>query len=230
MYDLEDELEAVEQDEELGQRARPQLVRLWLCFCVAPRSRSGCLMNCTRRATMWLAGGTHHVEPVFEFDDKQMIAVNLSLKTGAVLFERRDMQRAYNDAFWTCYPIATRPEQLNDFYAFCAAQHRKPFNRRGWALNFIPVLGWLFGTRADHDSSWFCSQLVAAALRHSMPQRFAHLNPSRTNPGDLLSAVLNSGLQGLPRYMGLFDVKKIDVSKLRDPDEDDYDYDDNNDD
>ncbi len=116
-------------------------------------------------------GNLIHCELVFRMvgrQDTETIHVCCTVYFGQnVVFEKN---KAYDNRIgkWQRYRIGCSPEQMHTIYTFCCNQKDKPFNRWGYYLNFLPgPLSWM--SYRGGGNSWFCSELVLAALQEAFP-------------------------------------------------------------
>jgi hypothetical protein len=85
----------------------------------------------------------------------------------------------------TNYKVTLDETELATMFNFFNAQHKKPYNYRGLICNFIPVVKWFFGTRERAGHSWFCSEIIMAALQNVRPKDFNMYLSSQTSIRDL---------------------------------------------
>jgi hypothetical protein len=160
---------------------------VFLAFCeVETVSRRGCWRTMWRWLQKKWSGNVDHVELVFVMSDRSVRVVSLIKEDSAcVQFEQRNMIDSYNSNYWWTFSLPLTEQQRANMYAFVAMQHRKPFNQRFYC-QFLPCgLSWCFGVSQYDHSTWFCSQLVTAALKSVDPETFQGLDPRFTSPTTL---------------------------------------------
>lgn len=104
---------------------------------------------------------------------------------GVVRPIQRNTELSYNVTQWDVISLSLAkftPLELAGLFVYCKRQEDKPMNRAGLQLNFLPVLRWFAGEPLREESSYFCSQLVASALRWVRPPTFVALDPRRATP------------------------------------------------
>jgi len=101
--------------------------------------------------------------------------------SGFVRMVAPDPRQTYPTPLWTVHRVSSlRPAEIYGMLAFCQRQVGKPFNY-GMYWNFVPLVGPLIaGEPLIEEPHYFCSQLVAAALRWVRP--WMALNPRRCTP------------------------------------------------
>lgn len=124
-----------------------------------------------------------------------------------------DPHPPYRGSTWTSYAVRLPPGQLRALQGFLDEQLGKPFNAQGMWWNFMPgqalwaALGRTQGLhervddvqalRALHSDSWFCSELMCAALNAASPEfRALGLTPAYTSPAMLEHALR----RGMPKH------------------------------
>jgi len=144
----------------------------------------GCLSQC-------YAEEFCHVELAFNLSEagtQRLVAWTVDLYnsrvvgSGTVRTLLRD--RPYKPGLWEVHSLAGHfsDTEIAGLFAYCLRQQGKPINSAGLKLNFLPVLRWFSGTPLVEETTYFCSQLVASALRWVRPTLFATLDPRRATP------------------------------------------------
>jgi len=115
--------------------------------------------------------------------------------SGFVRMVAPDPRETYPAPLWTIHRLGSlRPAEIYGMLAFCQRQVGKPFNY-GMYWNFVPLIGGIVaGEPLVEEPHYFCSQLVASALRWVRP--WMQLNPRRCTPA-LLHALLGADTDGL---------------------------------
>lgn len=122
--------------------------KVFLAFLLSSESRQGGCRGLLKRCIRRVGGQVVHVEPVFLFDDGDVISVVVNIDE-KVEFWKRDGQVHYNTAYWDCVGLAMSPEERVRMYHFCVEQNGKPY-----------VLFWFFFVIANY----FCFQIQQAWL------------------------------------------------------------------
>lgn len=106
-----------------------------------------------------------------------------------------DMSQSYDSRWWEDYHLSSlTPGERYALYVFCKRQEGKPMDKWGMYINFMPVLAdlWVSKSRPEEDS-YFCSQLVASALKWIRPREFADVEPRRCTPAALHKMMERNG-------------------------------------
>ena len=103
-----------------------------------------------------------------------------------------DPRETYPAPNWSRHLLSSlTPAERYGLMAFMERQIDKPFNANMYT-NFLPVLGPLFaGESVVEEERYFCSHLVACALRWIRPAQYADIEPRRCSPAQL-QAVLSA--------------------------------------
>lgn len=148
-----------------------------------------------RLACQRVCGGIVHIEAVFRNRaTSAMIAYTVDKHdperpfSGFVRAVAPDPRETYPSPPWSCHLISTlTPAERYGMLAYMQRQVDKPFNM-GMYWNFLPVVGALLaGESQPEESRYFCSQLVASALRWIRPRKYADLEPRRCTPAMLVA-------------------------------------------
>ncbi len=162
-----------------AQTPQRRIDKLWFAFCVGGPETMGYgwkyLLN---KFVSWRSDGMWHVEAVFRFDDGTLLAWHCTAE-GPIQCMARDPQVHYRQSKWINFAADFTPSELDCVWAFLCDQNLKDYNFRGMLFNFLPVVRWLFGTREEDGRRWFCSELIAAALKRARPERFGDCRSSR---------------------------------------------------
>lgn len=78
----------------------------------------------------------------------------------------------------TIFTLPVTPTQFDAYWRFSDAQLGKPYDSRGLVESFI------FGRDWRQDDSWFCSEIVAAALENAGILQRLPVGVTKVNPGD----------------------------------------------
>lgn len=152
-----------------------------------------------RYAAERVCGGIVHIEAVFRNRaTSEMIAYTVDKPnprepgSGFVRLVAPDARRTYPAPTWTCHKLSSlSPAERYGMLAFMQRQVDKPFNY-GMYWNFLPVLGPLFAGESEvEETHYFCSQLIASALRWIRPTQYATIEPRRCTPA-ILHAILSA--------------------------------------
>ena len=168
---------------------------VYICACEAPSSRTSRVRNAIRWLVSWVSE-VHHVEFVFrqEGDEKEKIsACTVDFESPVHFDELNPSGSDYNTHFWDVYAVRLTPAQKFGVFLFCCWQENKPMNSSGIYLNFAS--GGLFAGSTPNDfdeDCWFCSQLIAAALKWVGVEEMQSVEPRVTTPGHL-KAMMTSG-------------------------------------
>lgn len=103
-----------------------------------------------------------------------------------------DPRRSYNPARWSTFMIATLSgAECHGLLAFCGRQVGKPFNFNMY-YTFLPWVGPLFvsGEQRTEYPTYYCSELVAAALKWVRPRGYAHIDARRCTPAILYDTLV----------------------------------------
>ena len=174
--------------EVLKEGAVYKIYSVYLCTCEAPSSRTSII----RSAFRWIVSivsDVHHVEFVFKQEGQEkekIVACTVDFGNPVHFAELDPKGREYNTNFWDVYAIKLTDAQKFGIYLFCCWQENKPMNDTGLYLNFAS--GGLFaGTtpKTFQEESWFCSQLIAAALKWAGVNEMQNVEPRTTTPGQL---------------------------------------------
>jgi hypothetical protein len=156
-----------------------------------------------RRCVASVAGEFNHVEMLLTLGADTYVAYTVDQpdpgtpRSGVV---RRhapvSMDATYPASRWIVAEIGgmSAPEMLGVQY-FLEHQLGKPMDSWGMYANFAPVLCWFVADRGvciEYDR-YFCSQLVAAALRWVWLERMQHVAPHRCTPAQLYALLHASG-------------------------------------
>jgi len=165
----------------------------WVCFNKLAPSRRSKWRTRLRRLQGFRAGVFTHVELMFRDSHGLCVAYTVDEHDPAVLgsgYVRSyivDPSRDYPAVYWSLFKIqGMSAAQLHGMNFYCERQKGKPFNWWGRWLNFLPLINMFAGRARDEEPHYFCSQLVASALRFIWPDRFRHLNPRLCTPESLL--------------------------------------------
>ena len=163
--------------------------RLFLAFCTGgPESYGTGFRALLNRFVAWRSGGMWHVEAVFQWHDGSLTGWHCTLE-GPIQLLHRDGISSYNTSRWTNFSVLFNDDERWRMFDFFCAQNEKPYNKRGLMCNFLPIINWICGTseKGIEGKSWFCSELIMAALKHTRPQEFSVYRASCTNINDLHS-------------------------------------------
>lgn len=166
---------------------------VWVCLCKAKTSRTSWWRSFVRERTRAIAGEYVHVELLFRTSRGSFAwTVDLPDETkpgsGYVRLTTIDELNAYPTEFWDTRQIATATGgERVALFDYCRRQEGKPMNDWGLYQNFLPILSWdcFVGTPRLEEDRYFCSQLVASALRWIRPDHFAHVNTRKCTPNEL---------------------------------------------
>jgi hypothetical protein len=189
----------------LGQRriGAPTIEDVWVMLFHSPPSQSSTLTTLERWALAKYCGGVSHIELAFRDSNGSLMAFTVDrvdlAKDPASGFVRRawrDPANAYpaispsdgTTRIWSHRHISSlTPAERLGLMEFCYRQVGKPMDSTGMYLNFMPMVGsWFVGASRAEEDKYYCSQLVACALRWIRPQRFASVDPRRCTPGELI--------------------------------------------
>ena len=146
-----------------------------------------------RMAAQQYCGNIVHIELVFCNTSTQVrIAYTVDKAdakypgSGFVRMVTPDPSHTYPAPAWTCHRLASlTPAEIYGLMAFCQRQVGKPFNYNMY-WHFAPLIGALVaGEPCVEEPHYFCSQLIASALRWIRPRTHAALNPRRCTPAML---------------------------------------------
>lgn len=165
---------------------------VWICLRRATRPGGSWWRQFMRNRTAEVAGAYVHVELMFKLHNGAQIAFTVDMpektkeRSGVVRWYERAEE--YDDARWHLEMIGTLTplEQIGLWY-YCVRQMGKPMNEWGLWANWLPVLSWdiFIGEPQPEEDAYFCSQLVASALRWIRPVQFRAVNPRRCVPVEL---------------------------------------------
>lgn len=155
------------------------------------RRQRGLLAAALQDVVRCRAGDFGHVSPVIEFDDGS--ATELAFYTNAP----EGFLQPWRDEGWipdvtVRVDLFLEPDERERFWRAAQQMAGRPYNRRAFLFNFVPLLRDCFGT--DTQDALICSQAAALALQRARPGTFDHLAPARTSPAQLYRAVMDSGL------------------------------------
>lgn len=172
--------------------------QVWVaCKYVTPswEARTGWL---ERWGCKHYCGNVIHIEMVFRNSaTSTMVAYTIDKpdpkrpECGRVRAILPDPRETYPAPMWTRHLLPSlTPAERYGLMAFMERQTDKPFNA-GMYTNFLPVVGPLFaGESAVEEDRYFCSQLVACALRWIRPEQYADIEPRRCSPPQLQAMLL----------------------------------------
>lgn len=170
-----------------GNHVNP-IKSVYICACEAPSSRTSKVRNALRWFVSWFSE-VHHVEFVFrqEGEEKEKIlACTVDFENPVHFAELNPRGTDYNMHFWDVYAVKLTAEQKFGVFLFCCWQLDKPMNGSGIYFNFAS--GGLFAGSSPKDYNeerWFCSQLIAAALKWAGVDEMRTVEPRTTTPGHL---------------------------------------------
>lgn len=115
--------------------------------------------------------------------------------TGYVHRVHPDLSVSYDPRWWESYNLSSLfPEERYGLYSFCERQQGKPMDKWGMYMNFVPIVRDLcIGASRVEEDKYFCSQLVAAALKWIRPRQFVSVEPRRCTPAVLHQLMMNNG-------------------------------------
>lgn len=185
-----------------AQRAQGALTieSVWIMLFYSPPSRTSQLTTWERWAIAKHCGGITHIEFAFCDSEGRMMAFTVDrvdkkvTGSGRVRVIYRDPAVAYplygddGDILWTHRHVSSlsAAERIG-LMEFCYRQVGKPMDNWGMFMNFLPMLGTMFvGESRDEEDTYYCSQLVACALRWIRPRQFATVDTRRCTPIQLV--------------------------------------------
>lgn len=169
-------------------------------------SRMGCWRSMFRKIVAHYSGGVTHVELAFQFYNNKVIGVASYQDRTVELFIRSPEHGAYDPVYgkWTHVPLNLSEAERFHAWRFCLTQYGKPYNALG-LRSFIPCIGCClfcccYHPSAEDGSTWFCSQLVVAAIQYCL-QHNARLRQaclmvlaSKCKPNDALEFINKLGI------------------------------------
>lgn len=183
--------------------------KVWVCFRLYESSEEarvgGCCSALLQMMTRSYSEQYKHVELAFRVRDTRpgcrdhVIAWTVDMPgprhpdSGKVRNIDRDpaSMRTYNPERWQCFRMATLTNiETLGMFAYCVRQDGKPMNSTGLYCNFLPLIGCCTGPSRREESSYFCSQLVASALKWVRPHQYAWLEPRRCTPLGLYNILI----------------------------------------
>lgn len=182
-------------DEALRGKYVNPIKSVYICACEAPSSRTSRVRNAIRWLVSWVSE-VHHVEFVFRRDGEEkesILACTVDFENPVHFADLNPSGTEYNTNFWDVYAVRLTPAQKLGVYYFCCWQVDKPMNGSGIYLNFAS--GGLFAGSSPKDyneESWFCSQLIAAALKWVGVKEMRSVEPRTTTPGHLKAMMTSS--------------------------------------
>lgn len=184
-----------------------EILGAWVCFrgyteaeIIGSAGCADCFLNWLSRR---YSEQYKHVELVFQMMNngtREVHAWTVDLPnparagTGFVRLVEREPTTCYRPEIWRCFRLADLT-QLEHFglMAYCLRQLGKPINSRGLYWNFLPLLRVFTGYSLAEEDSYFCSQLVASALKWIRPQRYYFVEPRQCTPVVLLQMLAANG-------------------------------------
>jgi hypothetical protein len=168
------------------QQQQSVFTGLFLAFCTGGPSTFGTgFRGMLNKFVSWRNEGYWHVEAVFRCRDNRVVAWHCT-SDGPLQCCTRDNDTSYRSSKWTLYSLALSNDEIQRMWQFLLTQNEKPYNWRGLVFNFMPTpIAWLCGTSDANQQSWFCSELVMAALKYVREHEFRDYRPSRTSIKDL---------------------------------------------
>lgn len=195
-------------------RGEPVITDVYVMMMRAVESRSSAWNSWERWAIATHCDGYVHIELAFVDSNGQVAAWTVNRHdptkderelgrpprpgervSGYVHQVHHDMSRSYDRRWWEDYHLSSlSPGERYALYAFCQRQEGKPMDKWGMYINFAPVLAdWWMGTSRMEEDKYFCSQLVASALKWIRPRQFAGVEPRRCTPAALHRIMEHNG-------------------------------------
>jgi len=179
--------------------------KVYVLWTTAQESRQGWWRSMFRKVVAHYSGGVTHIELAFEFYNHKIIAVASYQNRNVEMFIKIPERGAYDQVYgkWDFEQLALNDAERFHAWRFCLSQYGKPYNARG-LYSFLPCCGCCIfcfcSAEIEDGSSWFCSQLVVAAvqyaLQHNERLRTAvmMISAARCRPNDALNYFRQLGL------------------------------------
>jgi len=192
----------------------PVITDVYVQMMRSVESRSSAMMSLERKIIATHCDGYVHIELAFVDSQNHVAAWTVNRYdpakdakelgrdprpgervTGYVHQVYPDVRRSYDPRWWESYNLGTlHPDERYGLYAFCQRQEGKPMDKWGMYLNFMPLVGeWFIGASQTEEEKYFCSQLVASALKWIRPRQFSHIDPRRCTPAILHQTMVHNG-------------------------------------
>ena len=180
---------------------QPTIRAVWVAMRGAtPTERTG-LGRIERWAIEQRCGGVLHIEMAFQMSDGTALAFTVDRHdptkegSGAVRAYAINRETAYPPDRYTTWQLTSF--DAHERYALCNFLYRqigKQFNYSMYT-SFLPWIGdWITADMLEWEApSYFCSQLMAAALRWVRPAQFGGVNPAKCTPGRLVAILRGNG-------------------------------------
>lgn len=139
--------------------------------------------NQNKITAWWTDGDVSHVELMFPSDGMSCSIIQDS----TVHFQKK----RFGGTEYGFFRMKLQPEQYNKVRAFCAKQYKeqKHFNGVAMYWNFLPVTSLM--PKDNKGESWFCSELVTAALQQA--GFFKDVKPYVQSPNSLFKLCKQAG-------------------------------------
>ncbi len=170
--------------------------KVFICGCEAPSSRTSWTRSVLRWTISWITD-IHHVEFVFQQEGdpvSKFLACTVDFNSPVSIDKLDPNGTDYKSAFWDVYAVKLTEEQKIAIFIFCLWQLNKPMNSNGVYANFLSWGLFAGSTPKDCDEdNWFCSQLIAAALKWVGVPQMKDIEPRTTTPGELCKILRSEG-------------------------------------
>jgi hypothetical protein len=174
---------------------------IWVCMALSQSSRVSAWRTFKRWLARRIAGPFDHIEVLVVMSNGQCRPYTVDQhdprpsKAGSGFVRRPiiDPTDAYPPERWvTCELTSLDIYEAAGISYFLERQLGKPMDSSGMYWNFLlPMFVWMPSTL--EQDAYFCSHLVAAALRWVRPQQFAGVNPLKCTPYKLYRLLRERG-------------------------------------
>ncbi len=190
-----------QQVQEQKRAGNPTIASIWICMSLSQRSRVSAMRTFKRWLTRKIAGPFDHIEILVVLSNGHCRPYTVDQydphprKRGSGFVRRPviDPTEAYSPSRWVTCQLASFDEyESAGISYFLERQLGKPMNSTAMYWNFI--LPFCIGMPLEYEQdSYFCSHLVAAALKWVRPDQFEDLNPLKCTPHKLYKLLRQGG-------------------------------------